>query len=297
MNSSVQDITPAQGENPQYMHTWNNGSVSKTIWDLLFLQRSITHPTPLMTKFPFCLMEPFNMTTVGIQHVYKPQYKLTIIRYAWPVTKRACISETEYRPLLPNSASTGHILLSSINPIDSRKWRRKSWSWRVFKVIKVGVCLWDKSHSIKTTKLKSLRYFLSINVVAFVSCTHQVPTEVLLLLCIPVVDPDKEDKNWRRPLNCLHLITAPLVCLLTFQSGQCKYITFLIKKKKKEKQKVVSQTTQKVSCFFLLYNVQMQSIWSRGSFPSGFWFFCWDSSYLRLSSAPQPTTVLPDITQ
>ncbi|KAF3850880.1 hypothetical protein F7725_012652 [Dissostichus mawsoni] len=42
---------------------------------------------------------------------------------------------------------------------------------------------------------------------------------VVLLLCIPVVDPDKEDRNWRRPLNCLHLTTAPLACLLTFQSG------------------------------------------------------------------------------
>lgn len=93
----------------------------------------------------------------------------------------------------------------------------------------------DKSHSIKTAKLKSLSCCLSRNVVAFVSCAHQVPTEVLLLLCIPVVDPDKEDKNWRRPLNCLQLITAPLVCLLTFRSGQCKYITFLIKKKKSRK--------------------------------------------------------------
>ncbi|XP_034727675.1 mitochondrial sodium/calcium exchanger protein isoform X2 [Etheostoma cragini] len=90
--------------------------------------------------------------------------------------------ESEYRPLLPYSESTIKILLSSLNPVDNRKWRRKSWSWRVFKVLKT-------------------------------------PLEVLLLLCIPVVDPDKEDRNWRRPLNCLHLITAPLLCALTFQSG------------------------------------------------------------------------------
>ncbi|XP_022607756.1 mitochondrial sodium/calcium exchanger protein [Seriola dumerili] len=90
--------------------------------------------------------------------------------------------ESEYRPLLPYSESTSQILLSSLNPVDNRKWRRKSWRWRVLKVLKT-------------------------------------PLEVLLLLCIPVVDPDKEDKNWRRPLNCLHLITAPLVCVLTFQSG------------------------------------------------------------------------------
>ncbi|XP_037536979.1 mitochondrial sodium/calcium exchanger protein [Nematolebias whitei] len=91
--------------------------------------------------------------------------------------------EYEYRPLLPYSESTSQILLSSLNPVDHRKWRRKSRSWKVFKVLKT-------------------------------------PVEVLLLLCVPVVDPDKEDKNWKRPLNSLHLITAPLVCLLVFQSGE-----------------------------------------------------------------------------
>ncbi|KAG8012060.1 Mitochondrial sodium/calcium exchanger protein, partial [Nibea albiflora] len=91
--------------------------------------------------------------------------------------------ESEYRPLLPYSESTSQILLSSLNPVDNRKWRRKSWSWRVLKVLKT-------------------------------------PVEVLLLLCIPVVDPDKEDKNWRRPLNCFHLISSPLVCVFAFQSGK-----------------------------------------------------------------------------
>ncbi|KAM4616950.1 mitochondrial sodium/calcium exchanger protein [Polymixia lowei] len=90
--------------------------------------------------------------------------------------------EAEYRPLLPYLESTSQILLNSLNPVDNRKWRRKSWSWRVFKVLKT-------------------------------------PLEFLLLLCIPIVDPDKEDRNWRRPLNCLHLITAPLACVFTFQSG------------------------------------------------------------------------------
>lgn len=77
----------------------------------------------------------------------------------------------------------------------------------------------------------------------FVNCfcllsTRQIPIEVLLLLCIPVVDPDKEDKNWRRPLNCLQLITAPLVCVLTFQSGQCKFATV---EKKTVKTRVATQ--------------------------------------------------------
>uniref|UniRef100_A0A3Q0SE03 Solute carrier family 8 member B1 n=1 Tax=Amphilophus citrinellus TaxID=61819 RepID=A0A3Q0SE03_AMPCI len=94
-----------------------------------------------------------------------------------------CVAESEYQPLLPYSESTSQILLRSLNPVDNRKWRRKSWRWKVLKVLKT-------------------------------------PLEVLLLLCIPIVDPDKEDKNWRRPLNCLHLITAPLVCVLVFQSGE-----------------------------------------------------------------------------
>uniref|UniRef100_A0A3B3BBI6 Solute carrier family 8 member B1 n=1 Tax=Oryzias melastigma TaxID=30732 RepID=A0A3B3BBI6_ORYME len=93
------------------------------------------------------------------------------------------LTESEYRPLLPYSEPTSRILLNSLNPVDSRKWRRKSWRWRVLKVLKT-------------------------------------PLEMLLLLCVPVVDPDKEDRNWRRPLNCLQLMIAPVVCVLAFQSGQ-----------------------------------------------------------------------------
>ncbi|XP_063752954.1 mitochondrial sodium/calcium exchanger protein isoform X2 [Eleginops maclovinus] len=97
--------------------------------------------------------------------------------------------ESEYSPLLPYSESTSQIMLSSMNPVDSNKWRRKPWSWRALKILKT-------------------------------------PLEVVLLLCIPVVDPDKEDRNWRRPLNCLHLVTAPLACLLAFQSGT--YANYMI---------------------------------------------------------------------
>lgn len=97
--------------------------------------------------------------------------------------------ETEYRPLLPYSESTSQILLCSLNPIDSGKWRRKPLKWKAFKILKT-------------------------------------PLEFLLLLCIPVVDPDKDDKNWKRPLNCLHLITAPLICLFAFQSAA--YGNFMI---------------------------------------------------------------------
>uniref|UniRef100_A0AAQ5XBU5 Sodium/calcium exchanger membrane region domain-containing protein n=1 Tax=Amphiprion ocellaris TaxID=80972 RepID=A0AAQ5XBU5_AMPOC len=121
--------------------------------------------------------------TLGYMSLYVV-YVLTVIisTYIYNRQKYSVNTNSEYRPLLPYLESTSHILLSSLNPVDHRKWRRKSWRWRALKVVKT-------------------------------------PLEVLLLLCIPVVDPDKEDKNWRRPLNCLHLITAPLVCVLAFESG------------------------------------------------------------------------------
>ncbi|XP_065424349.1 mitochondrial sodium/calcium exchanger protein isoform X2 [Chrysemys picta bellii] len=90
--------------------------------------------------------------------------------------------EEEYRPLLPSAEGTLQILTKSVNPLDRRKWRRKSCYWRFLKVFKM-------------------------------------PVEFVMLLTVPVVDPDQEDHNWKRPLNCLHLITSPLVCILTLKSG------------------------------------------------------------------------------
>lgn len=88
----------------------------------------------------------------------------------------------EYQPLLPSPVSTLQIFFRSINPLNYRKWRRKPCHWRVVKAIKL-------------------------------------PVKLVLLLTVPVVDPDREDRNWSRPLNCLHLITGPLVCILTLKSG------------------------------------------------------------------------------
>ncbi|KAK4813320.1 hypothetical protein QYF61_026483 [Mycteria americana] len=88
----------------------------------------------------------------------------------------------EYRPLLPSRETSLRILITALSPLDYRKWRRKPWYWRVFKVFKV-------------------------------------PVELVLLLTVPVVDPDKDDLNWKRPLNCLHVLTSPLLCVLTLKSG------------------------------------------------------------------------------
>uniref|UniRef100_A0A6G1RQB9 Solute carrier family 24 member 2 n=1 Tax=Hypotaenidia okinawae TaxID=2861861 RepID=A0A6G1RQB9_9GRUI len=88
----------------------------------------------------------------------------------------------EYQPLLPSRETSLRILTAALSPLDYRKWRRKPWYWRLFKVFKV-------------------------------------PVEMVLLLTVPVVDPDKDDLNWKRPLNCLHLLTSPLLCVLTLKSG------------------------------------------------------------------------------
>ncbi|KAM6166897.1 mitochondrial sodium/calcium exchanger protein [Erethizon dorsatum] len=88
----------------------------------------------------------------------------------------------EYRPLFSYHETTVQILARALNPLDYRRWRNQSVSWRVLKVLKL-------------------------------------PVEFLLLLTVPVVDPDKDDQNWKRPLNCLHLVVSPLVVVLTLQSG------------------------------------------------------------------------------
>ncbi|KFO90962.1 hypothetical protein N320_04184, partial [Buceros rhinoceros silvestris] len=88
----------------------------------------------------------------------------------------------EYRPLLPSQETSLHILTTALSPLDYRKWRRKPWYWRLFKVFRM-------------------------------------PVELVLLLTVPVVDPDKDDLNWKRPLNCLHILTSPLLCILTLKSG------------------------------------------------------------------------------
>uniref|UniRef100_A0A8C9JBP7 Solute carrier family 8 member B1 n=1 Tax=Panthera tigris altaica TaxID=74533 RepID=A0A8C9JBP7_PANTA len=99
-----------------------------------------------------------------------------------PVSSNSYDYSEEYRPLLFYQETTAQILARALNPLDYRKWRNKSVYWRALKVLKL-------------------------------------PVEFLLLLTVPVVDPDKDDGNWKRPLNCLHLVISPLVLALTLQSG------------------------------------------------------------------------------
>ncbi|XP_027718454.1 mitochondrial sodium/calcium exchanger protein isoform X2 [Vombatus ursinus] len=88
----------------------------------------------------------------------------------------------EYRPQLHDEESTVWILTRSLNPLDCQTWKRKSWYWKFIKVLKM-------------------------------------PVEFLMLLTVPLVDLDKDDRNWKRPLNCLQLLISPVVCVMTLQSG------------------------------------------------------------------------------
>nr|XP_060468361.1 mitochondrial sodium/calcium exchanger protein isoform X2 [Panthera onca] len=105
-----------------------------------------------------------------------------------PVSSNSYDYSEEYRPLLFYQETTAQILARALNPLDYRKWRNKSVYWRALKVLKL-------------------------------------PVEFLLLLTVPVVDPDKDDGNWKRPLNCLHLVISPLVLALTLQSGASLSLT------------------------------------------------------------------------
>ena len=67
-----------------------------------------------------------------------------------------CVSESEYRPLLPFTESTSQIFLSSLNPVDNRKWRRKPWSWKVFKVLKVCMMIADTRGSLRVQCLNEV---------------------------------------------------------------------------------------------------------------------------------------------
>lgn len=70
------------------------------------------------------------------------------------------VSESEYRPLLPYSEATSQILLSSLNPVDNRKWRRKSWGWRVLKLLKVCVMVDRYKAQYKKSNSENLKLFL-----------------------------------------------------------------------------------------------------------------------------------------
>ncbi|GAB5579073.1 mitochondrial sodium/calcium exchanger protein isoform X1 [Prionailurus iriomotensis] len=127
------------------------------------------------------------LTVVVCTWLYRWQRRRSLV-YSMPGTPdlwRRCSQTLRWNQCLPTATTTettAQILARALNPLDYRKWRNKSVYWRALKVLKL-------------------------------------PVEFLLLLTVPVVDPDKDDGNWKRPLNCLHLVISPLVLALTLQSG------------------------------------------------------------------------------
>ncbi|XP_012869756.1 PREDICTED: sodium/potassium/calcium exchanger 6, mitochondrial [Dipodomys ordii] len=135
------------------------------------------------------------LTVILCTWIYQRQRRRSLV-YSMPGTPELSDSEDdrvssntnsydygeEYRPLFTYQNSTAQVLAEALSPLDSQKWRNQSVSWRLLKVLKL-------------------------------------PVEVLLLLTVPVVDPDRDDRNWKRPLNCLQLVISPLVLVLTLQSG------------------------------------------------------------------------------
>lgn len=153
-------------------------------------------------------------------------------------TGAATLAGEEYQPLLPSPESSLRILSTALSPLDHRKWRRKPWYWRLFKVFKVngGDTRWEERPPGRGIPLPASSWgwgdggtrgtghgVLSRGApIPAHGCSSQVPVELVLLLTVPVVDPDKDDLNWKRPLNCLHIVTSPLLCVLTLKSGTCK---------------------------------------------------------------------------
>ncbi|XP_021113100.1 sodium/potassium/calcium exchanger 6, mitochondrial isoform X8 [Heterocephalus glaber] len=144
------------------------------------------------------------LTVILCTWIYRWQCRRSLV-YSMPGTPEL-LSDSEEDPMSSNTSSydygdeyrpffyqetTVQILARALNPLDSRKWRSQSVSWRVLKVLKL-------------------------------------PVEFVLLLTVPVVDPDKDDQNWKRPLNCLHLIVSPVVVVLTLQSGAYAFSDFTL---------------------------------------------------------------------
>ncbi|XP_007936470.2 mitochondrial sodium/calcium exchanger protein [Orycteropus afer afer] len=85
----------------------------------------------------------------------------------------------EYRPLVSYQETTAQILARALNPLDYRKWRNKSAYWRVLKVFKL-------------------------------------PVEFVLLLTVPVVDPDR---NSKRMETMFHMSFFSIKCDWSLRAG------------------------------------------------------------------------------
>lgn len=128
--STLQSQVTATNTHRQLIKKWRNWYF-REIKHHVHLQ-SFTRQTPRTMRCPACLTGPYSKNTVDHQSV-----GCAVLFSTWSARASVCVSDSEYRPLLPYTESTGRILLTALNPVDIRKWRRKPWSWRVVKVLKV----------------------------------------------------------------------------------------------------------------------------------------------------------------
>ncbi|GFQ81350.1 hypothetical protein TNCT_115792 [Trichonephila clavata] len=89
------------------------------------------------------------------------------------------ISKTSLSSLLSSNGEQTLLreFLMHIFPIDIEAWQEKKWPYKIFDVIKAPVCC-------------------------------------LLIFTVPVVDYENDKNNWCRPLNVLHILSAPMFVIL-----------------------------------------------------------------------------------
>lgn len=133
-----------------YTQTNKNHTVPSDVFFVFSLKQTFIRLTHQMMTFPVWQAGVFIRSMVGMQqppfkktkNKQKINPKVNLLQHIpeWSDHNlHLCVAESEYRPLLPYSESTSQILLSSLNPVDNRRWRRKSWKWKVLKVLKVLV--------------------------------------------------------------------------------------------------------------------------------------------------------------
>ncbi|GFY62734.1 hypothetical protein TNIN_465071 [Trichonephila inaurata madagascariensis] len=92
------------------------------------------------------------------------------------------ISKTSLSSLLSSNGEQTLLreFLMHIFPIDIEAWQEKKWPYKIFDVIKAPVCC-------------------------------------LLIFTVPVVDYENDKNNWCKPLNVLHILSAPMFVILALE--------------------------------------------------------------------------------
>lgn len=126
LHSSIED-TSVPGYSHKYTHRQPTKQRNKYLFFFAEFHSSDSSDDEVPCLFDGSIQQEYGRPT---------EFHIKMVRFMFYMMG-TCVSDSEYRPLLPYTESTSQILLTSLNPVDSRKWRRKPWSWRVVKVLKV----------------------------------------------------------------------------------------------------------------------------------------------------------------